>query len=130
MQLSHHQWLGGSRGVGDYGQARFQVYDMKSLAASLASVEAGRGEVRKVLQAANQGNFRPRLPGLTKLVSQLTREGQWLKGLELFESLDAIDGLVPDTTITNAAISACDKGGQWGKALEIFNAMDVWGMQR
>jgi hypothetical protein len=88
---------------------------MKSLAAALASVDAGRGEVRKVLQVANRGNFKPRLPGLTKLVSQLTREGQWQKGLEIFESLDAIEGLVPDTTITNAAISACDKGGNWGK---------------
>jgi hypothetical protein len=26
----------------------------------------------------------------------------------------------PDTIVTNAAISACDKGGQWLKALQLF----------
>lgn len=56
--------------------------------------------------------------GLTKLVSQLTREGHWSKGLEVFDSLDVI-GLRPDTTITNAAISACDKGGQWEKGMQV-----------
>lgn len=60
----------------------------------------------------------PHAAGLTKLVSQLTREGQWSKGLEVFDALDAV-GLLPDTTITNAAISACDKGGQWEKALQV-----------
>lgn len=57
--------------------------------------------------------------GLTKLVSQLSREGHWAKALEVYESLDAV-GIRPDTTITNAAISACDKGGQWEKALHVF----------
>lgn len=52
-------------------------------------------------------------------VSQLTRDGCWHKGLEVFEALDAM-GLCPDTTITNAAISACDKGGAWEKALDLF----------
>lgn len=56
--------------------------------------------------------------GLTKLVSQLTREGNWQKGLEVFETLDVI-GVRPDTTITNAAISACDKGGHWEKAMQV-----------
>ena len=58
------------------------------------------------------------LPGLTKLVSQLSREGNWQKGLEMFENLDVL-GVRPDTTITNAAISACDKGGQWERALQV-----------
>lgn len=57
-------------------------------------------------------------PGLTKLVSQLTREGNWQKGLEVFESLSTL-AVRPDTTITNAAISACDKGGQWEKAMQV-----------
>jgi pentatricopeptide repeat protein len=68
----------------------------------------------------------PARAGLTKLLSQLSREGSWTKALELFESLEAA-GLAPDTTITNAAISACDRGGQWERALEIFDAMQVRG---
>jgi pentatricopeptide repeat protein len=62
--------------------------------------------------------------GLTKLLSQLSREGGWQKALELFEALEAA-GLAPDTTLTNAAISACGRGGQWERALKVFNAMQV-----
>lgn len=67
---------------------------------------------------------RPTRAGLTKLVSQMSREGHWAKALELYESLDAV-AVRPDTTITNAAISACDKGGQWEKALQIFKWVDT-----
>ena len=86
-----------------------------SLGSALSMVQPGSGEIRHILQAAS---FRPRLPGLTKLVSQLSREGNWQKGLEIFENLDVL-GVRPDTTITNSAISACDKGGQWEKALQV-----------
>jgi len=71
----------------------------------------------------------PHFEGLTKLVSQLSREGHWAKALELYEALDSI-GVCPDTTITNAAISACDKGGQWEVALVVFDAMDRRGLPR
>jgi pentatricopeptide repeat domain-containing protein 1 len=37
---------------------------------------------------------------------------------QVFECLPVL-GVRPDTTITNAAISACDKGGQWEKALQV-----------
>ena len=43
------------------------------------------------------------------MVAKLSRENANRKGLEVFDSLPAI-GLMPDTAITNAAISACDKG--------------------
>ncbi|GLI70055.1 hypothetical protein VaNZ11_014825, partial [Volvox africanus] len=99
---------------------------MKSLTAAVNMAPGGSGEIRRIFVCAT---FRPRLPGLTKLVSQLTREGQWSKGLEVFDALDCV-GLLPDTTITNAAISACDKGGQWEKALQIFYAMETWGLTR
>lgn len=90
-----------------------------SLTSALNTAHAGSGEVRAILQASP---FKPRLPGLTKVVSQLTREGQWAKGVEVFEALDAMGtGVRADTTITNAAISACCAGGQWEKALAIFN---------
>ncbi|GBF93674.1 hypothetical protein Rsub_06777 [Raphidocelis subcapitata] len=102
------------------------VFDMKSLAATLSQVQAGTGDVRRVLAACT---FRPRLPGLTKLVSNLTKDGNWAKALELYESLDAV-GVRPDTTITNAAISACDKGGQWEAALALFRRMADAGMGR
>lgn len=43
------------------------------------------------------------------MVAKLSRENAYRKGLEVFDALPAI-GLMPDTAITNAAISACDKG--------------------
>ena len=47
--------------------------------------------------------------GLTKMVSRLGKEGCWRKALEIYQSLPQT-GVRPDTAITNAAISACDKG--------------------
>ena len=47
--------------------------------------------------------------GLTKMVSRLGKEGSWRKALEIYQSLPQT-GVCPDTAITNAAISACDKG--------------------
>ena len=58
-------------------------------------------------------------------MSQLTREGNWQKGLEVFETLGVI-GVRPDTTITNAAISSCDKGGQWEKAMQVGGRGALW----
>ena len=53
--------------------------------------------------------------GLTKLVSQLGKEGAPLKALEVYAALPCL-GILPDTAITNAAISACDKGNlSWGR---------------
>jgi pentatricopeptide repeat protein len=54
------------------------------------------------------------LPGLTKILSKLSKEGCWRKALEVYESVEEL-GLAPDTALTNAAISACDKGGRWQK---------------
>ncbi|KAL4429625.1 hypothetical protein ABPG77_008674 [Micractinium sp. CCAP 211/92] len=94
--------------------------DMRQLTASLLDAREGTGEVRACLLRAA---FKPRLPGLTKLVSKLSKEGAWRKALEVFEAVEEM-GLVPDTALTNSAISACDKGGRWQKALEIFESME------
>lgn len=41
---------------------------------------------------------------------------------QVYEALDAV-GVRADTTITNAAISACDKGGRWEAAVALFARM-------
>jgi hypothetical protein len=43
------------------------------------------------------------------MVAKLSRENAYRKALEVYDTLPAI-GLMADTAITNAAISACDKG--------------------
>lgn len=50
-------------------------------------------------------------PGLTKIVSKLSKEGCWRKALEVYESVDEM-GLQPDTALTNA----CVPGGAAGAA--------------
>lgn len=82
--------------------------DMRQLTNALVEAREGTGEVRSVLLSAA---FRPRLPGLTKLVSKLSKEGSWRKALEVFETVEEL-GVRPDTALTNSAISACDKGGE------------------
>lgn len=71
----------------------------------------------------------PPSPGLTKLVSKLSKEGCWRKALEVYESVEEM-GLHSDTALTNAAISAADKGGRWQKALEVFESMERLGLRR
>lgn len=51
------------------------------------------------------------------MVAKLSRENAYRKALEIFDTLPAI-GLMPDTAITNAAISACDKGKSFYDSLK------------
>lgn len=95
------------------------THDMRELTAAL--LEARDGEVAEILM---RSTFRPRLPGLTKIMSRLGKEGFWKKALELFETSINMGMCEPDTALANAAISACDRGGQWQKALEYFDKMD------
>lgn len=68
------------------------------------SIDAVRGILTR-----RDPSFWPRLPGLTKLMGRFTKDGDWRKALAIFDSLPVL-GLRPDTTISNAAIAACDKG--------------------
>lgn len=101
--------------------------DMRELTAALMSAREGTGDIIEILL---RSTFRPRLPGLTKIVSRLGKYGYWKKALELFEAAVSIGLCEPDTALTNAAISACDKGGQWQKALEYFDKFETLGMKR
>jgi hypothetical protein len=49
--------------------------------------------------------------GLTKTIATLSRQGSFWKALEVYEALPAA-GLVPDTPIANAALSASNRGVQ------------------
>ena len=74
--------------------------------AALCNTQDTTADVARTLARCK---FSPRLPGLTKLVSKFGKEGCWRKALGVYESLHILN-IVPDTAITNAAISACDKG--------------------
>ena len=100
--------------------------DMRQLTQALVNAREGNGEVAEVLMKAT---FRPRLPGLTKMVSRLSKDGMWKKALEFFEAASNL-GFEPDTALVNAAISACDKGCKWQKALQIFDQMDLLDIPR
>eukprot|EP00892_Ulva_mutabilis_P012355 jgi/Ulvmu1/9492/UM052_0062.1 len=101
---------------------------MRSLTAQLTRCESCAEAVSDIL-TSTESSFSPRLPGLTKLMGKFTKDGEWRKALAIYETLHAI-GLHPDTTITNAAITACDKGGDWVKAKALFDGMVHWGLHR
>ena len=121
-QRSHQGGRGGGKGSEKKGTS-----DMRELTAALMEAREGTGDVVEILM---RSTFRPRLPGLTKMVSRLGKEGYWKKALELFEAAVSIGLCEPDTALTNAAISACDKGGQWQKALEYFDKIEKLGIKR
>lgn len=107
--------------------ARRGSQDMRELTAALMQAREGTGAVVEILMCSE---FRPRLPGLTKMLSKLGKEGSWKKALELFEAAVSIGLCDPDTALTNAAVSACDKGGQWQKAVEYFDKFERMGIKR
>jgi pentatricopeptide repeat protein len=93
-----------------------------SLARNLESCESSSEAVQVVLSNVAL-HFKPRLPGLTKLMSRFSKSNNWHKALHIFESLH-LCGITADTTIANAAIAACDKGGDWLRAKKIFDDME------
>ncbi|KAG7669994.1 hypothetical protein Ndes2526B_g06369 [Nannochloris sp. 'desiccata'] len=131
-QGDYGQFPGYQGGRGDFARtlslnrSNSSALDMRQLTRALSEAREGSGQVRDALLSAS---FRPRLPGLTKIVSKLSKEGSWRKALEVYEVVEEL-GLRPDTALTNSAISACDKGGRWQKALEIFDRMEPLGLHR
>lgn len=119
--------LGQGGGGGSRTVERRGSQDMRELTAALMQAREGTGYVVEILMSSA---FRPRLPGLTKMLSKLGKDGSWKKALELFEAAVNIGMCDPDTALTNAAVSACDKGGQWQKALEYFDKFEKMGIVR
>ena len=113
--------------LGSHTVERRGSQDMRELTAALIQAREGAGDVAEILMCSA---FRPRLPGLTKMLSKLGKDGSWKKALELFEAAVNIGMCEPDTALTNAVVSACDKGGQWQKALEFFDKFERLGIKR
>ena len=73
-------------------------------------------------------SFNPGLPGVTKTVKDLAREGMWQKALLVFSSIGTI-GLSADVTLVNAAIGACMDGKSSTKARQIFDDLVAAGQE-
>jgi pentatricopeptide repeat protein len=72
-------------------------------------------------------NALPQLAVMTKLIATAARKGDWAKGLFVFQCLPQL-GLQPDTTATNAALSACMRGGNCVQARDILFSMETRGV--
>jgi Pentatricopeptide repeat domain len=70
----------------------------------------------------HRGQFVPQLPPMTKLIAKLTKQGDWAKALLVFQCLPDV-GLRADTTVTNAALTACGRGCDAACAREVFSGM-------
>jgi len=47
-------------------------------------------------------------------INACSRNGQWQLGLQLLQEMGR-KGVMPDTVVFNAAISACEKGRAWAR---------------
>jgi pentatricopeptide repeat protein len=76
-----------------------------------------------------RGEFDPTLPAMTKLIAKLSKQGDWMKALFVYQCLPQL-GLCADTTVTNAALTACGRGSDAARAREVFFGMREYGLVR
>jgi hypothetical protein len=108
------------------------AFDGRKMACSLKvkvqSCPCTKFDIQRAL-THTAGGFAPRLSGITKLMAELTKHGQWQKALLVFDSIPAL-GLEFDATAANAALGACAKGGSAECARNILSLMHTLRLQR
>lgn len=98
------------------------AWDMDTLKRAVCFARTGTGEVRKVIETCT---FLPREQAFTAMINMCGRLRDWRKATEVFESMDCVRGVRPNTYTYSALISACSTSGEWQKALEIFQVMKI-----
>eukprot|EP00210_Caulerpa_lentillifera_P002006 g1923.t1 len=95
-------------------------WDMDTLKSVIFKAKAGTGEVADALKSCT---FVPRAQAFTTLINLCGRMREWEKAIEIFESMEQIRGVKPNTYTYSALIAACSSSGEWDKALAIFRDM-------
>ena len=95
-------------------------WDMDTLKSAIFKAKAGSGEIAEALKTCT---FAPRAQAFTTLINLCGRLRECDKAIEVFESMESVRGVKPNTYTYSALIAACSSSGEWEKALEIFRAM-------
>ncbi|KFM22821.1 Pentatricopeptide repeat-containing protein, mitochondrial [Auxenochlorella protothecoides] len=91
---------------------------MDALKQRMATAKAGTGEVAAVLSSVT---FQPRAAAFTSLIQAASKAKATEKALELFQCMQDIFGIPPNTFSSSALISALAKSGQWELAEFYFH---------
>lgn len=95
-------------------------WDMDTLKSAIFKAKAGSGEIAEALKTCT---FVPRAQAFTTLINLCGRLRESDKAIEVFEAMESVRGVKPNTYTYSALIAACSSSGEWNKALEIFHAM-------
>lgn len=94
--------------------------DMDALKQNILAAHAGTGEVARVLREAA---FVPRHNAFTSLLQLASKSRQPDKAVEIFDAMQTVAGIAPNTFSYSALISALARAGQWQQAERYFNEL-------
>lgn len=107
-----------ARGPTSHNRSSALIKDMDALKQRMATAKAGTGEVAAVLSSVT---FQPRAAAFTSLIQAASKAKATEKALELFQCMQDIFGIPPNTFSSSALISALAKSGQWELAEFYFH---------
>jgi pentatricopeptide repeat protein len=103
-------------------QAQGKATVVEELKALILSCESGTGDVARHIKEAQ---FTPRISAFTALLQVASRSRAPEKAVEIFEAMQTIAGIAPNTFSYSALISALGRVGDWQQAERYFNDLMV-----
>jgi len=99
------------------GKKASAVEELKAL---ILACDVGKGEVARHIEEAQ---FTPRHNAFTSLLQLASKSRQPEKAVEIFEAMQSIAGIEPNTFSYSALISALGRVGNWQQAEHYFNQL-------
>lgn len=93
---------------------------VEELKALILASEPGTGEVARAIQEAQ---FTPRSNAFTSLLQMASKARQPDKAVEIFEAMQSVAGIAPNTFSYSALISALARVGNWEAAERYFREL-------
>ena len=106
--------LTGNGGSSSGGKAKV-VEELKAL---ILAAEPGTGQIARYIEEAQ---FAPRHNAFTSLLQLASKSRQPAKAIEIFEAMQSVAGIAPNTFSYSALISALARVGNWEQAEKYFN---------
>jgi pentatricopeptide repeat protein len=101
-------------------QAQGKATAVEELKALILACESGTGDVARHIKEAQ---FTPRTQAFTSLLQVASKSRAPEKAVEIFEAMQTIAGITPNTFSYSALISALGRVGDWQQAERYFNEL-------
>ncbi|KAK2080724.1 hypothetical protein QBZ16_000578 [Prototheca wickerhamii] len=102
-------------------EINMSVRDMDTLKHRISEAKSGTGQVAAVLASVT---FKPRAAAFTSLIQSASRSKDAQKALEIFQCMQDMFHISPNTFSSSALISALAKSGQWQLAERYFHELE------